>query len=288
MLPNDPRHGSEAGHEQHRRDGEEACGPCDDAKLKASRRRRKRRQMGHRYTLPAGRAYDRMARWREGGASYDDLVEHTGLEESVISRVLTEGPTGTIYTRTYLAIMQAPTTMPLTTIGATRRIQALQRLGWPIERIAIEAGVHRDTILDARTPRVFVARRTRHAIADAYERLHMTVPTGETKQHRAGITRARNYAERHGWLPPMMWEDIDDAAECPVIPRDLPAHKSQHLIDHALVQRVADGEDRPRKLTRAEAEEVVRILRARGLTSGEIERFGFKPERYGKGAGNAA
>ena len=43
----------------------------------------------------------------------------------------------------------------------------------------------------------------------------MTIPEGETKQHRAGITRSRNYATRHGWLPPLAWDDIDDGLEKP-------------------------------------------------------------------------
>ena len=215
MRPDDPRHGHEAGHEQHLRDGEPPCAPCLDAKLKAARRRRKRKQQGHLYTMPAGRAYDRIVRWQQGGASYDDMVAHTGLEESVVSRILRGGPETTIYPRTFLAIMQAPTKMPLTTIGAIRRVQALQRLGWPIGKIAEASGVHHDTILHARHGRVFVARKCREGIARGYEALSMTIPTGETQQHRAGITRARNAATRAGWLPPLAWDDIDDALEQP-------------------------------------------------------------------------
>lgn len=216
MLPDDPRHGSESGHEQHIRDHEDPCAACLDAKLKAARRRRKRKQQGHLYTMPAGHAYRRIVDWQRRGASYDDMVAHTGLEESVISRIIHNGPEVTIYPRTFLAIMQAPTKMPLTTIGAIRRVQALQRLGWPIGKIAEASGVHHDTILHARHGRVFVARKSRIGIARGYEALSMTIPVGETKQHRAGISRARNAAERAGWLPPLAWDDIDDALENPV------------------------------------------------------------------------
>ncbi|HYF73558.1 MAG TPA: hypothetical protein VD864_12100, partial [Nocardioides sp.] len=190
----------------------------------------KRKTQGYRYTLPAGAAWDRVHRWRDGGASLDDIATITGLEESVTSRILNGPRSMPIYARTFHAIMRAPAGMPLTSIGATRRIQALQRLGWPVERIAIEAGVHRDTILDGRRPRVFIARRVRVSIDEAYRRLHMVIPTGETKQHRAGITRSRNHAERMGWLPPMAWDDIDDAMEHPEMGRDPKLYRSEDLL----------------------------------------------------------
>jgi len=262
MHPNDFRHGTEAGHEQHRRDGEDPCQPCLDAKLKAARRRTKRKTQGHRYTLPAGAAWDRVQRWRDGGASLDDIASITGLEESVTSRIINGQRTMPIYARTFHAIMRAPAGMPLTSIGATRRIQALQRLGWSVERIAIEAGVHRDTILDGRQPRVFVARRVRVSIDGAYRRLHMVIPTGETKQHRAGITRARNHAERMGWLPPLAWTDIDDALEHP----DLTS--ADNAPDPVVVERILAGDWRL-KANPAERREV--IARWPG-TLNELER----------------
>lgn len=215
MNPQDPRHGREAGHEQHLRDGEKPCEPCYEAKLTAARRRSKRKAQGRLYTMPAAQAYDRVVRWRAGGASLDDISRHTGLEESVTSRICNGSRDMVIYPRTFLAIMKAPSGMPLTTVGAIRRVQALQRLGWSVERIAEVAGVHRDTVLDARHGRVFVAHRVRVAIDEAYRSLSMTIPEGETQQHRAGITRSRNHATRQGWLPPLAYDDIDDALEKP-------------------------------------------------------------------------
>lgn len=231
MMPaDDPRHGTEAGNEQHRRDGEDPCPECDHAKLIAARRRTKRKTQGFLYTLPGGPAYDRIIRWREGGASYDDISILTGLEESNISRLLLGGRDTILYARTYNRIMRAPTKMPLTSVGATRRIQALHRLGYSAIRIAEESGVNLDTILDARYPRVFIARRVRVSIADAYERLHMSIPDGDTKQVRAGITRARNLAERSGWSPPLAWDDIDDAAETPA-GAYVPSSRIEQLTD---------------------------------------------------------
>lgn len=215
MSPDDPRHGTEAGNEQHARDGEQSCAPCAEAKLIASRRRTKRKTQGYRYTAPAGRAWDRVQRWRLGGASIDDICEHAQLEPATVYRLLHKGRDQIVYARTFAAVMRAPEGMPLTTIGATRRVRALQRLGYSVERITAEAGVNHDTILDAREERVFIARRVRASIAAAYDRLHMTIPTGETRQYRAGITRSRNYAEKRGWPPPMAYDDIDDAAEVP-------------------------------------------------------------------------
>jgi len=41
MSPDDPRHGTDAGYQRHRKDGEAACGPCRTAKADVQRKRRK-------------------------------------------------------------------------------------------------------------------------------------------------------------------------------------------------------------------------------------------------------
>lgn len=232
MSPDDPRHGSERGHEQHIRDGEDPCEPCRRAKLIAARRRSKRKAQGYVFTLPAGLAHRRVHHWLNRGANLEDIARHTGLEASVLHRIAHGGPDQPIYLRTWRAVTSAPTQVPLTSIGASRRIRALTALGYSLPAIARETGIHHDTILDARKDDTRIVQvRVREAVAAAYTRLEMRLPVGTTQQECAGITRARNLAARNGWCPPMAWDHIDDATEQPHGWHYVPADRADHLAD---------------------------------------------------------
>lgn len=282
MKPEDPRHGTEAGYEQHRRDNEDPCAACVDGDLKASRRRSKRRTMGAVYQLPLGDLYWTLQALKKRGATYDDLCEWSGAVESQVWRALNGSPETPVYARTWRRFDEMKVGRIITPLGVTRRIQALMWLGYSAPQIADAAGCHVDSVRDSRDqPRVFVARRFKTGIADAYDRLSMTLPTGETKQDRAGITRTRNMARRKGWLAPLMWTDIDDVDECP----DLSNSWDEASVDHAIVQRVLDGRPKPRKLTTAETAEIVRRALALGMSTHHIKhQFKIKPERYTKAA----
>lgn len=276
MRPDDPRHGTEAGYMQHYRDSERPCDDCSKAKMLAARRRNKRKTMGHRYQLPAGKAWERLLYWRDGGASLNDIERHAGIEESVAVRITDNGPEQLIYARTFLAIMQAPAKMPLTTIGATRRIRALMWLGYSANVIAEHSGIHHETIADARQPRVFVALRVREAIAETYERLHMRLPSTEERYQKASVSRTRNYARKHGWLPPLAWDDIDDGNEHP---EGAPMQTKSEL-DPIVVERIVSGDYRM-PATDAERLEVIRIWQADGIGNNEIvRRTGWNIWRY--------
>ena len=66
---------------------------------------------------------------------------------------------------------------------------------------------------------------------------------------------ARRLAERHGWLPPLAWDDPDTDPEPPAVDRDL------ELVDDIAVALALQG-DGPR-LTPAERRICVRTLWAR-------------------------
>lgn len=216
MSPEDPRHGSEAGNEQHLRDGENPCDACVEADRIASRRRSKRKAMGYRYQAPLGDIYWRLQTLRAQGATYDDLMEWSGVVESQIWRALNGSPETIVYARTWHRLNDMNVGRIITPIGITRRIRALMWLGYSAQQIAAASGCHPDTIRDARDqPREFLARKVKTGIADAYDRLSMTLPTGDTKQERAGITRSRNYARHNGWLAPFAWINVDDVNEHP-------------------------------------------------------------------------
>lgn len=103
-------------------------------------------------------------------------------------------------------------------IGAQRRIQALMTLGWHSTDIAEAVGwAHRNHVLrvlkgQSGRPCTWVERKTHDRIAEVYERLSMTFP--ERTPVRA---RTATIARRKGWLPPLAWDDIDDATETPEV-----------------------------------------------------------------------
>lgn len=224
MSPEDPRHGSEAGYEQHRREGEDprdVCFPCYEGKLLAARRRTKRKTMGYRYMFPADVVRARLGQWRDSGATYGEIADHVGIEEGVIWEIVNDG-SPTVYARTAKRILSAKG-WPVTTLGLTRRVRALAAMGWTMPNIAEACQVHHDTIVDVRRRQAdFTSRKVRTGIVAGYDHLSVTFPNAGTKQEKAGITRARNHAIKQGWAPPLAWDDIDDPNERPGRPASEP------------------------------------------------------------------
>lgn len=217
MNPDDPRHGTEAGAEQHHRDGAEPCAACYDAKLRASRRRTKLKTMGHKFRAPVGdRLYGRLLRLHARGASHHMIANWAGLSQPLISRIYRQGPEAVISTRTHDALRTMQIRLPVTPIGATRRIQSLAALGYSTDRVARESGLHEETVKEMRKrPGAQIMSTTAEKIAGTYERLSMTHATSTNRQVSAGISRSRNTARREGWPPPLAWNDIDDPTETP-------------------------------------------------------------------------
>lgn len=162
-------------------------------------------------------------------------------------------------------------------LGAQRRMQALMRLGWSSDRIAAAAGLpHRNHVLriingQKGKPTSWITRRTNEWVSDVYDQLSMKIPTGPL------VGRTRAHAERLGYLPPLMWDNIDDPDERPHKGTD---HRRKTDVDHGNVQRAMAGDKI--RLTKAERFEVVRRMRAQGWSLVRIEKHvGLtKAERY--------
>lgn len=276
MSPDDPRHGTVAGNEQHRRDSERPCGPCRDAKLRDARRRVKRKTQGVVFTLPAGRAHEVLQAWRDGGASVLTIAKHLDVSMSVVARVLTS-PEQPIYARTYVRILDARSVFPLTSIGATRRVQALQCRGWTGPQIAEAAGIHRETVRRVVRDSEFAHHTVRAVIAEAFDELHMKTPSLASDRDRAASSRAANRATRMGWLPPLAWDVIDDAREVPDLKE---TKRDRDEVDHVRVQRFLEG-DHGVRTTPAEKTEIARAWAGRGRPLSDLaDLTGWKVERY--------
>lgn len=147
--------------------------------------------------------------------------------------------------------------------GTGRRVQALIALGWTYLDIERATGLQDAELRRfALGHRAYVYSSTHAKVDAAYRRLCMVVPPSTNSREKQARTKARNIARRHGWLPPLAWDDIDDPAE-------RPNHRVRDLLpDDVAIDRVLDG-DFTIRLTRAERLEVVRRWRD---SDNELER----------------
>ncbi|SDL15170.1 hypothetical protein SAMN05428985_11074 [Nocardioides sp. YR527] len=169
--PDDPRHGTTAGHWAHHRADVPQCDPCLIAKARYDKQRR--------------------------------VNDYQGKVRKV------------------------------STLGARRRIEALQAIGWTNTQIAEAAGFNDRQGLQYAKYHDQITVPTFERIATAYERLSMRVPPDSF-----GKSRAMAAARKNGWVPPLAWDDIDND-EAPAAAAIPPKPKPDRL---ALLQRADEAE----------------------------------------------
>lgn len=159
---------------------------------------------------------------------------------------------------------------------ALRRLRALQALGWSIPQIARRADVN-ERHLYSLSRHGTLYRSTFVKIVRAYDGMCMSLPPTTTTSERISAVKARKWALRNGYAPPLAWDDIDDPDEQPVgMVRD-----DTH-VDEAVVLRILDGDNRVHA-NAAERVEVCRRWVAAGRSLKALERLtGWRPDRYYK------
>lgn len=158
--------------------------------------------------------------------------------------------------------------------GAQRRVKALMALGWTGTDIAAAAGWdNRNYVMrvihgQKGKPCRYIERKTHAAIADAYDRLCMTLPP-----HTPARARTRSLARKKGYAPPLAWDDIDTDPE--------PQYGGQDTdIDPVVVMRLLEGQRV--KSTPSEKEAAMARWVADGGSRAELCRWhGWKTGRYG-------
>lgn len=92
-------------------------------------------------------------------------------------------------------------------IGATRRMQALAWMGWPMKTVVEKIGINPDTASDLRNGKTRnITEALYELVAAFYDEHHMT---------HGGDRRSHLHAVRKGWQPPLAWDDIDNPDEEP-------------------------------------------------------------------------
>lgn len=171
-------------------------------------------------------------------------------------------PDARVDTRRYVKLGKAGMRAPrlVDGIGTRRRLQALAAIGWTYAEIAARIGKNTPAVqrvAQGCDPRVRTV--TAEAIRRVYEQLSMTPGPS---------TLVRGYATRHGWPPPLAWDDdlIDDPDATPNL------SSTEPVVDEVAVELVLT---RRANVTLSEAErlELARRLRSRGRGATELARL---------------
>lgn len=263
------RHGTYAGALDHWRAGERACDACLQASRRASKAAELDRLRGRpRLTQLGQDAIDVIARVPRG-----QLAEATGISACKLAWYLGQGPTKQVNARTRARILWAGSRRYWTPIGVQRRAQALSAIGWSSVEISRRSGIDMEAIKRLRVREiVFVRSYVAEAIVALYNDLHMTpAPAGRA----ATLTLA--VARRHGWAPPLAWDDIDD-------PDEKPKGAGQTAEDWAgcdpnVVERILSGEWRLRATPAERAEVITAWLSAEGGVNELERRTGWNVQR---------
>lgn len=118
--------------------------------------------------------------------------------------------------------------VPVPSVGTRRRLRALVAIGWSMSKLAERLGVQPGNFGPLIHSRERITRSTATAVSELYDQLWDQPPPEGTHRDRVAASRARNYARRHGWVPPMAWDDdeIDDPDAVPDVGESIDRRES--------------------------------------------------------------
>ena len=158
-------------------------------------------------------------------------------------------------------------------VGAVRRVRALYALGHLNYVIAREAGISRDAVCSLAAGHwATVKVSVDDGVRAAYDRLSMS--TGES-------WKTRRMAERHGWVPPLAWDDdtIDDPEARPELNSGEVSSRGEGAehVDRVAVEAYLAG----RIVQVTDAERLAALLAAPGrdLSMGDVDALHGLPQK---------
>lgn len=151
----------------------------------------------------------------------------------------------------------------LNAIGTHRRIRALMRLGWNLERLGNQLGVTTNAVSGI-LAQPQVTASTARRIAYLYDELAMTPGPS---------TRGATLAARAGYPPPLAWDEgtIDDPAAHPHPDTDTNPDTAGNDVDEIAIERALAGE--AITLTPDEADIAARRAVERGVSDAEVAKM---------------
>lgn len=230
---------------------------CPDCCRIASAYDRKRRAAKRAGTwkpqVPQERVEEHLNGLLTAGATLPGIAEASGLPlrtlHGIRRRKWVQGSTADAI----FAVDRAdapPRSGHVSVIGASRRVRALAAIGWSLAEQARQLGVvtqQMSQFANETYPTITAAND--QTVRGLFERLCGTP---------GGSVRARNYAQRKGWLPPLAWDDLDDPDAVPSL-----GESRDDVVDEVAMERALSGE----KVELSDAE-LVAVLQA-GVARGE-------------------
>jgi hypothetical protein len=176
------------------------------------------------------------------------------------------------YERRTDAILGRPRTT--SSLGTSRRIQALVALGYTLGHIGGALGRSQDWAAKlAHRQDSYVRTTTAQKVDTLYRSWCMAPPPEGTGAERWQAAYSRTIARKNGWAPPLAWDDIDHD-ESPNA-----GGLDDDQVDPVVVQRLLDG--RHVVSNQAEKVEAMRRWRASGRSEKSLcDLHGWKCGRY--------
>lgn len=223
-----PPCGTTRGYRAHHRAGEPACDACKQANSRYANELKQKKWTGRARRVNATPVKAHLEQLTRSGFHARRIDRVAGLPPCSASRVLNGSMTmmDAGRARALLAVTAADLIDASRTngefvnpAGTRRRLEALATLGYPNHVLAAASGLSPSTLKRCRyREQGHVSGKVANRVAALYDTFCMTPYRPETPRARrdAGMT-ARN-ARRHGFAPPLAWEDgtIDDPAAKPV------------------------------------------------------------------------
>lgn len=163
--------------------------------------------------VPAETSRAHLARLTANGMSYNMIARAAGITGDTVASILdAEYPTVRPSIETaVLSVTERPHSQQVLVLsyGARRRIEGLSVMGWSYRRMSAMTGLGFQTLRHARS-RPQIRWRVHNTIADFYSAHSL---------QEGGDNRSKLWAQRMGFVHPMMWDDVDDFHEIPMVPK---------------------------------------------------------------------
>ena len=253
------------------------CRRCKDANAAYEHKANRLRAYGWTPYVDAGPARAHVLSLREQGMGPKRISAVSGIAHGVLAKLVYgdkargSPPSRRVRRETEAKILAVELDLGATVVvdgtGTYRRLQALVARGWSQSKLAQQLGIDPTNIgpivYGLRPPQVATVR----AVRSLYERLWDKPPPESTHRDKIAASRARRQAEKHGWVPPLAWDDdaIDDPTATAEILED-----ADPVVDQVLIDRAIAGEQV--NLSRTEKLEAVRRLALWGKGASAISR----------------
>jgi len=183
------------------------------------------------------------------------------------------------YWRNHMAAAGKP--LLVDAVGLHRRIRALGAIGWSSRMLGARYGRSSSWFSHLlRTPRVTPS--TAALVRRMYDDLAMTPPQPVTKNQRGQVTKTKQFAEAHGFPPPLAWDDdsIDDPTAEPAEGWGKPAAVTDESfltrVDAVVIEAAIRGEQ-PRLSPPERREVITRLNGSRWSATRIAEWIGCNP-----------